>query len=216
MKVKFKLRRVGSKRFWSAVGAALSVVATLWATLIGQTIPQLLSSTQSSRSRFIHEANNACAGLPAAPGMAVPGPGGRSELPRDVEMRSSDAILGVDDKLDRRVDEPFIATAQALLAIEAPASYTLEYRAFEMLLSNTDLALDELEHTLDLLQQPAVERSMKAYRAALARLLDADNVVFSKVRQLIDRGRLLQLNECVLGLAGIGTELQLLNDDFVT
>lgn len=45
--------------------------------------------------------------------------------------------------------------------------------------------------------------------------LDVNMAVFDKVTRLLARGDLLQLNECVLGLNGIATQLELLNDTLI-
>lgn len=212
MRTKFRLRRIGSRRFWSATGAVLSVFATLWATLIGQTIPQILASPQSSRTQFLRAANHACSALPAEPGMGVPGPSGRAELPHDVEMKSSDAITRIQNSFEQQAYEPLESAARGLLTLTAPAPYATEYRAFEQLFGDTAFAFDQLQQTIDRLEP---KRTMDAYRKALANVLDANMAVFDKVRRLIERGDLLQLKECVLGLAGIATQLELLNDAFV-
>ncbi len=211
-----RLHGVGSRRFWSATGAVLSVFATLWATLVGQTVPQILASSPSPQARFFHATSRACSRLPAAPGMAVPGPGGRAELPRNVEMKSPDAILRSQNDFSARAYEPLVLAARDLLTLTAPAPYATEYRTFEELLGETVFAFDGLRRqTMDLLKGPATERNIGAYRRALASVLDANMAVFDKVTRLISRGDLLQLNECVLGLNGIATQLELLNDSLI-
>jgi hypothetical protein len=191
------------------------VFATLWATLVGQTVPQILASSSSPQARFFHAAHHACSQLPAAPGMAVPGPGGRAELPHNVEMKSPDAILRIQNDFGERAYEPLVLAARDLLTLTAPAPYATEYRTFEQLLGETVFAFDRLRQTMDLLGGPATERSTGAYRRALASALDANMAVFDKVTRLIARGNLLQLNECVLGLNGIATQLELLNDTLI-
>jgi hypothetical protein len=214
MRMNPRLHRIGSRRFWSAAGAVLSVFATLWATLVGQTVPQILASSSSPQARFLHAANHACSRLPAAPGMAVPGPGGRAELPRNVEIKSSDALVRIQNDFTERAYEPLELTARSLLALTAPVPYATEYRTFEQLLGETVFAFDQLQQTIDQLGA-VTEQSISAYRRALASVLDANMAVFNKVMRLSTRGDLLQLNECVLGLNGIATQLELLNGTFI-
>lgn len=147
--------------------------------------------------------------------MAVPGPSGRAELPRNVEVKSPDAIIHIQNDFNERAYEPLELTARDLLALIAPAPYAAEYRTFEQLLGDTAFAFDRLQQTIDRLGQPARERSISAYRRALASVLDANMAVFNKVTRLSAHSDLLQLNECVLGLNGIATQLELLNGTFI-
>jgi hypothetical protein len=48
-------------RSWAAVGAVLGVVATLWATLIGQTIPELLADDDAALNGFRSDVDAICA-----------------------------------------------------------------------------------------------------------------------------------------------------------
>jgi hypothetical protein len=215
MRTNSRLHRIGARRFLSATGAVLSVFATLWATLVGQTVPQILASSSSPRARFLHAANHACSRLPAAPGMAEPGPGGQAELPRNVEMKTPDAIIRIQNDFNKRAYEPLELAERDLLALTAPAPYAIEYRTFEQLLGETVIAFDRLQQTMDFLDGPAREPSAGTYRRALASVLNANMAAFDKVTRLIAHGDLLQLNKCVLGLAGIGTQIELLNDTLI-
>jgi hypothetical protein len=147
--------------------------------------------------------------------MAVPGPGGRAELPRNVEVKSPDALVRIQNDFNERAYEPLELTVRNLLALAAPVPYTAEYRTFEQLLGETVFAFDQLQQTIDRLGPSVREQSISAYRRALASVLDANMAVFNKVMRLSTRGNLLQLNECVLGLNGIATQLELLNDTFI-
>lgn len=168
-----RLRRIGSRRFWSATGAVLSVFATLWATLIGQTILQILASPPSSRARFLRAASHACAHLPAAPGMAVPGPGGQAELPQEATMKSADAITHIQNNFNERAPEPLELTAQDLLTLSAPAPYVTEYRAFEQMFGETAFAFDQMQQTIDRLASLGTGRGTDVYRRDLASVLNA-------------------------------------------
>jgi hypothetical protein len=147
--------------------------------------------------------------------MAVPGPGGRAELPRNVEVKSPDTLVRIQNDFNERAYEPLELTARSLLALTAPVPYATEYRTFEQLLGETVFAFDQLQQTIDQLGQSVTEQSISAYRRALASVLDANMAVFNKVMRLSTHGDLLQLNECVLGLNGIATQLELLNGTFI-
>jgi hypothetical protein len=118
-----RLAELDLTRLLSRVGAVLALLATLWATLIGRTIPDLLRSNQPPLVEFRTAAQHACSRLPQA-GSTTNGVSGSPHRP----------VTGaVAERLGRQFDDdtwlPFDAVTKQLLTLTAPSLISSDLRS---------------------------------------------------------------------------------------
>jgi hypothetical protein len=114
-------RALRSRQFWTGAGALLGVAATLWATLVGQTVPQLLTDENATLVRFRGKVDEQCPqqAQPTIPGLLLQTNGGlsaRRYVHRD-ELMHEEAALS--------------AVVANLAALDPPHQYQDEYAAFQ-------------------------------------------------------------------------------------
>jgi hypothetical protein len=196
-----------STRFWSGAGAVLGLSATLWATLVGETIPQIISSSRSPIESFRHSVGSACRKLP--PSVTSIAELSQTKLPSDGRPRlysgttASVIAAGANAKLYTAVDE----VARALLTIQPPAALVPEFRRFQGGWTNTGAELRQaVSSAYELTPPVAVARN------AAKALVASDNRAFSLITSEIETASLLGLPACVEGLASLTYELQTLSE----
>jgi hypothetical protein len=110
------IRRTG---FWTGLAAALGLAATLWATLVGQTVPQLLTTENDVRADFRSDVEAVC-----------------GEIQTWTDARAENSYAGLVGRWPWRENAehpgvPAIYRAEAAWTrLAAPKVYTREYDEF--------------------------------------------------------------------------------------
>lgn len=202
--VRKRLRELGTTRFWSRVGAVLGLLATLWATLVGQTIPDLLRSRTSPVAEFRDTGNRICGRLPQASGYRIPGPAGASQLDRARSLSNRAANNLAHDFLVTTVN-PLDATIQQLLTLVAPPAYQRTLPRFQG-------AMTSLDHHLYALSGAVYDIAGEPSRAHIRFALVQAKRSYNRTLTALESGALMKLSACVGALSHVTDDLQDLND----
>lgn len=194
-----------STRFWSATGATLGVLATLWATLIGETIPQIVSSSHSPIAEFRRAANSACAPLPQYVTSVFELDDSRVRIYGRPHVYPSHVVRALAERVDLAVYRPIEGVASTLLTVEAPTALAPEYARFRERWTVLTRALLSLVSSTYELSHPA-----PGYQRVVRALLTTDSRAFRLATDEIEDAAFLGLRSCIGGIAGVTFELQTL------
>jgi hypothetical protein len=214
------LSQFGSTRFWVGLATILGATATLWGTLVGKTVPDLLSSPSPVAS-FHQAANRACARLPKANTSPYPANIAGSQVGEFMATPSARNLIATDERLSRRIVDPVNEITQALFAIEGtPPQYAAEYRDFEQQwvsvahgVSLLDVKIEEELYTLyfrhsEWPHQTLPRAHYYRYLAALVRVLDYDERVIREAKQSSEVASIIDTRRCVLMITWVENEAE--------
>jgi hypothetical protein len=221
MDIRHKLLRIGSTRFWSRVGATLGLLATLWATLVGKTLPELLASSKPPITRFHQAANRSCSRLPQSNTSPDPTLIAGPRVNSTTRVLTSHDVFALGEQFLGKVADPASDVTRDLFAIESPPlQYASEYRLFEQdwtgtarglysLYLMTEDDLYSLYFVRSDLPRPVLPGSRaQDYRRSLASILERVRTVIRRAHNAEEEATIMDLYQCVGAVAWIETEAE--------
>jgi hypothetical protein len=196
--------RVGKTSSWAKVGAVLGLLATLWTTLVGQTVPELLRANADPVAQFHAGANRVCAKLPQENSHYSSRPEGPAEV-HPALRRDLARAYHLATQFNRRTVQPFHGTTQDLLTIVAPHTYEAVWPRFQQWMV-------ALGRDLDALRSAVFDIASAASRAHLRASLVRAQRAYARAVRAMDQALLMRLDDCVAALAAKTNEIYALNE----
>lgn len=117
-----------SGRTWTIVATTLAVLATVWSTFIGKTIPDLLRNDPAESVLYQRKVDAACAPLPQSVVFMAGPPTGQSQDPPRITVAKLDRAV---DQFGHEVSVPVGKAAQRIVAIDLPSAAGPQYLRFQ-------------------------------------------------------------------------------------